>query len=308
MISNTGSNGQPILTPAQLPMIHKAIMEACDAVDGVRDGILQAPLNCQWKPQSIICKGGATDNCLTASQAEVVQKIYDGARNSKGELLYWGMPRGSEDQWAGWLRPRTSQGQSITGYMAFYPSASPSYAVQDFNYDTDPARVNLTAWMHNPLNPDLSAFKKSGGKLILFHGYNDNNIPTQASITYYESAVRTMGGRAATDAFFRLFTPPAVNHCRGGDGGGSIDWIGAMEAWIEKGQAPDVLMAYHPAKPYPTIPREITDYGGGYSRFDRFPLQPGEYDRVRPLFPYPAIAKYTKGDPNLATSYVKAMP
>ncbi len=310
VLANTDANGKAIITPDMLPMIHKAALDACDAADGIKDGIIQNPLACKWDPHTIVCKGSsASGQCLTSAQADTVQKIYDGASNSKGEKLYWGMPRGSEDQWAFWLTPRTSQGQSITGYMGFWPSASPAYKTSDYNYDLDPARTKMASALFDPVNPDISEFKKAGGKLILFHGNNDNNIPVQASISYYEAAVRAMGGKEQTDSFMRFYTPAAVNHCRGGFGGGSIDWFTAMENWIEKGQAPDTLIAYHPSKDYPVAPRDISDYGAPYSKLDRFPLQPGSYDRARPLYPYPAYAKYSgAGDPNDPASYVKAQP
>ena len=307
VLANTGPDGKAILSPDQLPMIHQAALDACDAEDGLKDGIIQNPLACKWDPHSIVCKASAGKDCLTKAQADVVQKIYDGATNSKGEKLYAGMPRGSEDQWKPWLTPRSNQGQSITGYMGFSPSASPAYKTSDYNYDTDPERNHLTSWLFDPLNPDLSGFKKAGGKLILFHGNNDNNIPVQASVDYYETAVRTMGGKPQIDSFMRFYTPAAVNHCRSGVGGGSIDWFTALENWVEKGQAPDALIAYHPVKDYPIVQREVTDYGGTYSKLDRFPLKQGEYDRARPLYPYPAFAKYSgKGDPNDPASYVSA--
>jgi feruloyl esterase len=307
--SNTDESGHPILTAALLPLLHEAVLAACDAADGVKDGVIQNPLACHFDPHTLVCKTSGSSDCLTAAQADVAQKIYDGASDSKGRKLYWGMPRGSEDQWAPWLTPRSSQGLSIVGYMGFSPSAPPSWKTTDFNYDTDPARLSLNRALFNPLNPDLSEFKSAGGKLILFHGDNDNNIPVGASIAYYESAVRTLGGLAQTDTFFKFYTPPGVNHCRGGDGGGSIDWIAALENWVEKGQAPDRLVAYHRPKEYPQVPREVTDYGATYSKFDRFPLDSSEYDRARPLFPYPAIARYKgKGDPTQPDSYVRASP
>lgn len=306
--SNTAADFQPILTPEHLPIVHQAVLAACDAKDGLADGILQNPLACAWDPKEIICKSGQSGACLTAAQADVVRKIYDGARNSKGGQLYWGMPRGSEDQWAVWLRPRPNQGTSITAHLGFAPSAPLDWTVYDFDYDRDPARLAMNSVLQSPLNPDLTAFKKAGGRLILFHGANDSSIPYEASIDYYERVVKTMGGRKETDPFFRLFTPPAMNHCRGGDGGGAIDWITALENWIEKGEAPEALLVYHPNKPYPSVARDITDYGGSYSKYDRFPMNEADYDRVRPLYPYPAYAKYAKGDPAKASSYSRAMP
>lgn len=306
--ANTDKNGKAILTPDLLPLLHKAVLDACDAADGLKDGVIQNPLACHFDPKTLACKAGPTQ-CLTQAQAEVAQKIYDGARNSAGEALYWGMPRGSEDQWEPWLAPRSGEGLSITGYMGFSPSAHPSFKTTDFNYDTDPPRTNLVASLFDPVNPDLSAFKKAGGKLILFHGTNDNNIPVAASIAYYESSVRAMGGKARTDEFFKFYTPPGMNHCRGGDGGGSVDWIAALERWVEQGAAPDALTVYHRSHDYPRVPRDVADYGGPYTKLDRFPLRDADYDRARPLFPYPSIARYAgKGDPARPESFVRSSP
>jgi feruloyl esterase len=315
-LANTAPDGTTILTADKLQVLHRAVLEKCDALDGLRDGLLMNPARCSFDPRSIVCRPGAdAAQCLTAQQAEVAQKFHDGARNSKGEKLYWGMPWGSEDQWLGfgWVAPdgrqQRLQGLSITGYLGLASGApaGPQYRTGDFDFDRHPQRLDLSGTLYNPVNPDLSRFRKAGGKLILFTGWHDNNIPPEASVDYYEAAVRANGGEAATQEFFRFFMPPAVNHCRGGDGGGEIDWISALENWVEKGVAPDGLLAYHLSQPYPTAPRALEDYGANYMKLGRHPLQPGSFDRVRPVYPYPASTRYSgKGDPAAAQSWVRA--
>ncbi|WP_293897668.1 tannase/feruloyl esterase family alpha/beta hydrolase [Phenylobacterium sp.] len=306
---NTGRDGRSILTREMLPDLHKAVLSACDQIDGLKDGLIQNPLTCAFDPKTIVCKpGAATGFCLTREQADVVQKFHDGARNSKGEKLYFGMPWGSEEQWALFIgadgRQHWPNGTSITGFMGFERSPGGSYRLTDFDYDRDPARLDMPGVIQNPVNPDLSRFRWAGGKLILFHGWNDNNIPAQASIEYYQAAQRANGGEAATRQFFRFFMPPAINHCRGGEGGGEIDWITALEGWVEKGQAPDQVIAYRPVKPYPTTPRGLEDYGLTYSKFGRHPLARDYYDTARPVYAYPVVAKYLgKGDPADARSW-----
>jgi Tannase and feruloyl esterase len=316
MLVNTAKDGSTILTEDKLEVLHQAVLKKCDALDGLADGLLMNPARCEFDPKSIVCKGGQdAARCLSAEQADVVQKFRDGARNSKGEKLYFGMPWGSEDQWKnffGWVSPTGRQrdvvGTSITGYLGFESGApkGPEYRIRDFDYDAHPQRLDLTGVIYNPVNPDLSRFRKAGGKLILFTGWHDNNIPPEATIAYYEAAIRANGGEAATKEFFRLFLPPAVNHCRGGDGGGEVDWISALENWVERGVAPDVVMAHRPIQPYVTAPRALEDYGSTYSKLGRHPMLPGSYDRARPVFPYPAWTRYSgKGDPADPKSWVQ---
>ena len=315
-LANTDKDGRTIFTADKIGVLHQAVLAKCDALDGLRDGLLMNPARCIFNPRSIVCGTGEDPRqCLTAEQAEVVQKFRDGARNSKGEKLYFGMPWGSEDQWLGfgWINAsgvqRQMAGLSITGYLGLASGApaGPAFKAGDFDMDLHPARLDLTGTLYNPVNPDLSRFQKAGGKLILFTGWHDNNIPPEASMAYYEAAMRANGGEQATQQFFRFFMPPAVNHCRGGDGGGEIDWITALENWVENGQAPDRVLAHHLTRPYVLAPRAVEDYGAPYMKLGRHPLPPGSYDRVRPVFPYPASTRYAgKGNPADPGNWVRA--
>ena len=293
---NTGANGKSILTFDKLRIIHRAVMKHCDGNDGVYDGILQNPLSCNFDLGTLKCEPGQNKgNCLTPDQLSVVRKIHEGARDSRGRRLYWGMPWGSEEQWAGlFVSPdgmqRNLAGLSVTGYLAFDDPPGPRYQPADFDYDRDPARLKLTGALYNVLNPDLSDFRKAGGKLIVFHGANDNTVPVGASMSYYETAMKTNGGLAETRAFFRFFMLPAVNHCRGGEGGSEVDWITALENWVENEQPPEEVIAYHRSGPAVTSPRSIEDYGGEYIRLSRFPMQPADYDNARPVAAYPGLA------------------
>ena len=318
---NIGKDGKPIMDASKLAVIHKAVLEACDALDGLKDGILQDPRQCKWDPSEIHCKSGASgQDCLTAEEADVVRKIYQGATNSKGARLFWGMPRGSEDQWAPGLinsngKPGTflgdpgAIGDSSLNYFAFSYSPGPSYSNMEFDYDRDPRRLALTEWIFNAQNPDLRKFKAAGGKLILYHGWNDNNIPAEATIDYYETTTRTMGGEESTKDFFRLFMPPAMNHCRYGFGGGEVDWLTYLENWVEKRQSPDYVIAHHMIKePYRWRERPLCEsWPEQYVLMPRHPLDPSLYDRARPVYAYPDVARWSgKGDPKQASSWGKA--
>jgi feruloyl esterase len=163
-----------------------------------------------------------------------------------------------------------------------------------FDFDKDPPRRGLTETLYNAQNPDLRKLKKAGAKLILYHGWDDDQIPPGASVDYYETATRTMGGPEATRDFFRFFTPPGMLHCAGGPGGGEMDLIGAIENWVEKGEAPDQMTVY----------RLVNDRGGPRPIH---PLDPSRYDRSRPVYAYPDVARYKgRGDPNRAENWEKA--
>jgi hypothetical protein len=318
--ANLDKNGMSILDPSKLPMIHKAVLAACDAKDGLNDGLLQDPASCSWKPQEITCKTGQSPStCLTVQEAGVVQKIYDGASNSKGDLLYFGMARGSELQWSpAFIGPKGfsgffySYGNDFMANVTFYNDAGPGDSAGSFNYDRDPQRLSITERIYNAENPDLRKFKAAGGKLILYHGWNDNNIPPQASVDYYQTATRTMGGEQSTKDFFRLFMLPGVNHCRNGIGGGEVDWISALENWVEKGEAPNQVTAYHMlVEPYPTIktgdlPNQVE---GAYMQMPRHPLESTSYDRSRPVYAYPYIAHYKgTGAPEKSSNWEPVKP
>ncbi len=308
MRSNVGTDNKPILTADRLPLIHDAVLAACDARDGLKDGVLQDPRACTWDPGAIACNDGAsTAACLSAAEVTVVRKIYSGATTSSGKALYFGMPRGSEDQWSMLINIGNPPGSGAIGDSlmrngAFFDFPGANYSVMDFDYDRDPPRLAVMERLYSVLNPDLRKFKAAGGKLISFHGWNDNNIPGGAMVDYYDTAMRTMGGERATQDFYRLFMLPSVNHCQYGLGGGEVDWITALENWVEKGLAPDAVMAHHMlTEPYPLIP------GEPWAQMARHPLPPGSFDRVRPVFAYPDVAGYSgKGDPNQPTSWAKA--
>ena len=304
-IVNLDKDGKPILDAAKLPMIHQAVMDACEP----KAAVMQNPGVCRWDPAVLQCKDGAASAiCLTAQEVDVVRKIHSGAVNSKGRKLYFGMPWGSELNWApGFVnsggRPGEyaagfgGPGNSITTYGAFFYSPGPNYSARSFDYDHDPARLAVVESLYNAQNPDLRAFKEAGGKLILFHGWSDNQIPAGASIDYYETATRTVGGPEATRSFFRLFMLPGVGHCRGGPGGGEVDWISALENWVEKDQAPERLIAYRVQQdPYPSV--EVAP-GETVLQIPRYPFAKEDYLSARPVFPYPSVAHWSgKGDPS----------
>ena len=310
--ANLDAKGDPILSPAKLPMVRKAVLAACDELDGLKDGLIQDPLKCHWDPSAIACKTGSSGaTCLTPAEVVVVRKIYSGPTDSQGHSLAYGpggMMRGSEYGWtpafitskalpSQWLKDK---GSDMGDFV--YPVASGN-AGKPYDYDVDPKRGNIfwggsvVQWMRYAGNPDLRRFKDHGGKMILYHGWDDNEVSPGASVDYYQLTTRTMGGEAPTQAFFRMFMIPGMAHCRRGPGGDAFDALTALETWVEKDQAPDALIVHHLVKEqnYLGLPRP------------RYPLPAGSYDRTRPVYAFPDSAAYSgHGDPKDAASWVKA--
>lgn len=305
--ANLDEEGKPILSPDKLPLIRNAVLAACDANDGVEDGVLQDPRTCDWQPSALQCLGQPRDNCLTTQEIVAVERIYAGAHNSKGERLFpGGMSKGSEYEWspafvaADGAAPRVLNANGMIGqfarYLAFWEDGNgPGSDPLTFDWDRDPPRLALTEALYNAQNPDLRKFRDAGNKLVLYHGWDDLEIPPGLSVDYYETAAKTMGGYDATQEFFRLFMIPGMAHCRRGAGADAFDTLSAIEAWVETGKAPLALTTYHLKKPqaYNGLPRI------------RYPIPDDAHDWTRPVYPYPATATWSgDGDWKEAESWV----
>jgi len=255
-LANNPKGGKPVLGPSQISLLHKAAIDQCDALDSLKDGQIADPRACKFKASSLICNSGHdAATCLTAEQAAVADRIYAPVRNPKtNELIYPGMAPGSEAQWPIVILSPWTVGVDNFGLAHGDPKWD--------QYSFDPVADLALAEKWDPgiaaTNPDISAFKARGGKLIQYHGWADALIPTENSINYYESVVAGQGDLARTRAFYRLFLVPAMGHCGGAYG---VDWITALEQWVEGGRAPDQLPAkrlapvrFGPPAPGPTAP------------------------------------------------------
>ena len=297
-LANTGPGGQPILTAADLPPLHAAVVKACDGLDGTEDGLIADPFACHWNPRSIQCAAGQTSTaanfCLTAAQVTTVSKLYDGPTTSTGRLLYPGWElRGSEDNWTPWIVPASGpESGSIDWGIATQTikylmgtGADPRLTINDIQFTTAyfEKLMKETAGIYDATDPDLTAFRDDGGKLILWQGLADPAISPVGTIAYYQAVQNRMGGAARTQEFARLFMLPGVSHCGGGDGPDSFNGLGALVHWVEQGQAPASL-----------VTSKVVN---------------GAVTQTRPVYEYPLIAVDTTGGPvTEASSYTPRQP
>jgi feruloyl esterase len=291
----TGANGEPLLRKSDLQLVHNAVLSRCDADDGVKDGIVGEPYQCDFDPSSLICKAGTQEGCLTNAQAEAVKKIYAGPISSTGDKKNYlrGAAPGSE---LGWLEYDAKALRDFFRHMAFMPSVDPTWKLADFDFSRDHERLAMTEALWDASNPDLRKFKQAGGKLLMVQGWNDQFVVPDQQIDYYETVMKTMGGLATTQNFFRLFMVPGMEHCTGGDGAFAIDYMTYLEDWVERGQAPDKLIGAHVQ-------------GNGYGLLSlQFPLNSADVAFTRPFFPYPLRARYRSGDRNAAESFEAERP
>jgi feruloyl esterase len=271
------------IPPSKYPAIEAAVVAACDARDGVKDGVIDDPTKCDFKPATLACQGAESAACLTSPQVAALEKIYAGTRNSHGELIYPGYQPGGQSGPAGWglwisaAKPEASlQYQFATqgGANLIFQNAAWDY--RKFNIDHDVKIADDTMGQRiNAVDPNLKRFKDRGGKLILYHGWSDAALAPTATIDYYQSVVTKLGAKPTAD-FVRLYMVPGMQHCGGGPGPDSFGatpdsphpaMTEALEHWVENKTAPNEIIA---AK-----------------------VQGGHAVRTRPLCAYPKVARYS---------------
>lgn len=299
-------NGKPILNPAEFQLVHNAVVAECDMNDGVKDGVIGDPRICKFNPENLVCKGNSTTGCLSKAQARAMQRMYTGPTTSEGEAIFVDgafMP-GTELAFDDRFRVGRLQGfdANFLRYMAFVPDLGPGWQVTDLDFERDYKRFAMMESIYAANNPDLRKFKKNGGKLIIYHGWADTNIPPLKSVDYYETVEKTMGGPEATQDFVRLFMVPGKNHGNSGDGAWYIDYLSYLENWVEHGNAPGKMIGAH---------IELPDDRMEARHKLRFPLDPADVKFTRPVYPYPypLRAKYKGvGDQNNAENFEPVGP
>jgi feruloyl esterase len=294
---------QAVVGPEAEKLIKRSYLAACDALDGLEDGILNDPRQCHFDVASLQCTGDKTDECLTAEELTAVNAIYDDFQDPDGNTLMAGFNYGGEDSAAGWSRWLTGglkgfsgefqEGVGSGGFEApptpsayyafgndlmryfFYQDPDWTYVNYDFsNYLKDSAAVAETL---NGTNPDLSEFRARGGKMILYNGWSDAAVPSRETLRYYEK-VLAFDPSAAED--IRLFLMPGMDHCFGGDGPSYVNFLNEIDKWSQTDKAPDQITAY-----WLDAQRQPTG--------------------SRPVCAYPRVAKYDGlGNPRDASSFV----
>jgi len=251
---------------SKYPAIHKAVVDACDALDGLKDGLISDPPRCRFDPQVLACRGGDGPECLTLRQVETARTIMSPARTSRGEEVFPGYAPGTELGWGPLVGGSEPTSLAIDQYR-FVVFKDPNWDWRTFNLDRDLALADkVDRGTINAIDPNIRPFTQRGGKLLMYHGWADQLVGPGTSITYYNSVVKALGGESATTGAVRLFMAPGMGHCGGGEGPNTFDTIKALEQWVEHGKAPDEIIASHATN--------------------------GVVDRTRPLCPYPQLATY----------------
>lgn len=265
-------------TPGYIPaskdsLVVKAVMEECDEQDGVKDALIENPLDCKLDFTKLQCPEGVDDDsCLTRAQVETVQKLYGPMIDSAGKEIYPATAMGT---------PLTSEALEVRGkfYAQFWETAvfGPEWNPRTFTVeDVAKADAELGKFL-NSANPDLGSFRDHGGKLIMYHGWCDGGVSPFNSIQYH-AGVEQLLGKARTRDFFRLFLVPGMAHCGGGTGPNSFDMLTVLEQWVEEGKVPEKIIAEKNAN--------------------------GKVIRTRPLCPYPEYARFKGiGSPDEAASF-----
>jgi hypothetical protein len=308
----TDENRKPLFSHRDLEMVHAAALAQCDMDDGIKDGIIGDPGSCKFDPRTLICRSGGKAQCLTETQADALVRVYAGPTTSTGERIYPGraFPGAELNLISSDLTPSEIAGTynyvaNEFRYSAFDWSPGPKWQPEDFNFDRDYKRLGESEGLLAAHDPDLRRFKAAGGKLISYVGLNDID-QAEVDIDYYDTVEKTMGGRLATQEFFRLFVLPGMNHCTTGDGAFDADYLTYLEAWVEKGHAPDKVISYH-VKLEDLLDRAMHGDQDALHKLIRrleFPLAPGAIEFSRPVYPYPTKTRYSgHGDPKDAASF-----
>ena len=289
-------HGGSVLNPEVAKVVHKSVLDHCGAQAGVEERLVTDPPSCEWNPEMVACgSGNSGSDCLNARQVAAVKRLMAPATNSKGEIL-WAYPYipGTETQWAGWnyfgapspaYPPRFANMDLPKQYLRYFVDEKMREKgdALSFDFDRDPATLARARRIYDATSVDLRAFKTRPGKILMWHGWADGAIPASSSIGYYQAVTKFMGGRKQTEDFFRLFLIPGVHHGGGGPGLTEFDALTALENWLEKGQAPEKLIAQRSSN--------------------------GVVERSRPVYPYPVLAHYSgNGDPKQAASFVSFDP
>jgi feruloyl esterase len=264
LANKTFKDPQDYIPPAKYAMIHRSVLAACDAKDGVKDGLIENPNNCNVDFKSLACKNGDGPDCLTPPQVHSAETIVSPVVDSTGKQLFPRLEPGTELRWAR-LAGGPEPAELFYDQFRYVVYQDASWDWRTFDLDRDAAKANAVNKDIDELDPHLSAFAKRGGKLLLYHGWADQQVAPGSTVEFYNSAASARGDGEAS-GWMRLFMVPGMGHCSGGEGPDTFDKIGVMVEWVEHGKAPERIVASHRTA--------------------------GKVDRTRPLCAYPQVAKY----------------
>jgi len=255
------------IPPEKYAAIHQAALAACDARDGLKDGLIDNPTTCRFDPKVIECKSGDSPSCLTPPQVEAARQIYSPSANPRTKAeIFPALQPGSELSWGGLAGPQPVF--EAVDFFQYVVKNDPAWDFHTLNFDGDVALADRAAAdLFNVIDPDLKPFFDRGGKLLLYHGWSDQLVAPLNSINYYQSVIRTLGTGQGDASPIRLFMMPGMTHCQGGEGPNTFDRMSVIEQWVEHKQPPARIVASHATN--------------------------GTVDRTRPLCPYPQVARYT---------------
>jgi len=264
------------------PMIHRAVLDACDGNDGLKDGLIENPETCHVNFKKLECKGADGPDCLTPRQVKSAETIISPAATPAGEVLFPRLQPGTELRWnrlAGGPKPA----DLFLDEFRYVVYGDPQWDWRGSNLERDAARAHAIDKDVDELNPHLSAYAERGGKLLIYHGWADQQVAPGASVEFYNSVVNLDGDGQKASNWIRLFMVPGMAHCSGGEGPDTFDKIGVLEQWVEHGIPPSRIVATH------------------YTE--------GQVDRQRPLCPYPQVARYNgTGKIDDASSFTCSAP
>jgi len=250
---------------SKYPALHQAALNRCDALDGLKDGLITDPTTCQFDPAVLACKGADGPTCLTPPQVVAAKRIYAPVIDPKtGREVFAGLEPGSEMHWAAISGEQPHSMYNDLARFLVFQDPNWDFRALDISKHLELARKKDNGVL-SATSTDLKPFAGRGGKLLIYHGWEDQNISPRMSVTYYQGLLNTMG-KDQVDAAVRLYMVPGMGHCSGGDGPDSFDMVAALEQWREKGKAPAEILA-----------SKVTD---------------GRVTRTRPLCPYPQVARY----------------
>ena len=298
------SDPRAYFSDLKLPAIQKASLAACDRLDDVKDGIVSDPSKCHFDPKVLLCKGEETPDCLTQPQIATLDSLYSGVHDRSGKIGFPGFTPGDESGWREWVigqDPTAASGlRYLENYFRYMVTGDPKWNALSADPESSlrQSREKESADL-DAVDPNLGKFSAHGGKLILYHGWNDQAISPWNTIDYYKSVEQKMG--AATESFVRLYMAPGVEHCVGGPGpsffgqfglqtakGPSYGLFDSLVDWVEKGSPDDNVTA--------------TKYGPAENGTPKVVM-------TRPLCAYPKVARYSgSGDSNAAANFTCTAP